>query len=571
MLLALAIASSADVQRSAGSILLLDLSGDINERVTPLTLQDIMYGYTDEGQSLEDILTALRRAKDDDQIEMVMLMCNGANMGYAGREELITALKAFKTSGKPVYAYGDNYTQADYYVAACADSVFVNPVGSVDVRGMAVQIPFFKNVMDKLGVEMQIVKVGTFKSAVEPYILSEASEASQLQTRVYLDAIWNNICGTISNQRKVSKSVINQWADSLLVTEPAEYLVKQRAVSRTCYFREVEDMLRDYTGTDYDQAVPYITPTEYLGNSNQNAEMQQLLRHLRKDNSHIAILYAVGDIVDAGSEGIVGPAMVDEILALANDDDVAGMVLRVNSGGGSAFASEQIWEAIEHFKSTGKPVYVSMSDYAASGGYYISCGAKRIYADANTLTGSIGIFGMIPNIKGLVTDKIGVNFTTVATNANGDFGTITQPLTPAQHAALQRSVDDGYALFTSRVAKGRNLPIDSVLAIAEGRVWDGRTAQRIGLVDSIGGLEKAVADLAKHLHMRGTPYRTYPQLVRTPVQELLSSASNMTAGMSADLTHAALTPAEMRQTIRFAQQLRNSARVQARMSPIVLR
>lgn len=562
--------SSGEVGLQKHSILYLDLSGEISDRERILSMQDILMNNTMEPQSFETIINALHYAADDDKIDGVYIYCGGSGMGLALREELQKAIKDFKkrSDGKWVYAYADAYAQGDYYVASAADKLYLNPVGAVDIRGLAIQTPYFKGALDKLGVEMQIVKVGTFKSAVEPFILTEPSEASQLQTHVFLDAMWKNVAGTIAENRNVTVSDVNGWADSLLMVAGAEVMLENKIVTDLKYQRQVEDILRKKTGIEKDEDLRFVLPKEYM-QGRKNVNFAELSERAEDGGRHIAVLYAVGDIVDDGTDGIVGNLMVPQILDLADDENVAGLVLRVNSGGGSAFASEQIWEALEKFKKSGKPFYVSMADYAASGGYYISCGADKIYADRNTLTGSIGIFGMIPCAKGLLENHLGINMVTVQTNPSGDLGSMFTPLTPQQHEALQRHVEDGYDLFTGRVAAGRDLPIDSVRAIAEGRVWDGATAKEIGLVDCIGGLSTTIRDMAKNLKMKGTPYVSYPKMEMTPMQEIIAGAGALEARNMPDFTGVTglntLTPSEARQCLGLLQNMRTMNRVQARM------
>lgn len=569
MFLIMIIGASAENEGPAeGSILRIDLSGVIADRHNSPTFSDMLIGNVEDSQSFETILEAIRRASEDKNIKGICLDCGGASIGLALSEELMAALREFRDSGKWVYAYADSYTQTDYYIASVANKIYLNPVGQVDVRGLATQTPYFKNALDKLGIQMQIVKVGSFKSAVEPFILDGPSEPSTLQTRVFLDDIWANISGAIASNRKVKAATVNMWADSLVATWSADQVKENKLVSALEYRRSFENILRKLTGTDKDDAVPYISPEDYLANNAGNV-FDAIKGHVA-DGRHVAILYATGDIVDDGTEGIVASQLVPEIIDLADDDDVAGVVLRVNSGGGSAFASEQIWEALQYLKSKDKPLYVSMADYAASGGYYISCGADRIYADANTLTGSIGIFGMIPCLKGLASDHLGVNFVTTGTNPNAAFGSMMEPLTPAQHAALQRNVDDGYALFTNRVAEGRSLPIDSVLSIAEGRVWDGRKALEIGLVDEIGGLTKAVADITEKVSLKTTDVVSYPRIELSPLEKILLSSGSMEAPAAtlSKIGVDGLTPEEARQSVILLRKVSTMSPVQARMQPI---
>jgi protease-4 len=547
------------------SILYIDLSGNINDRMQNRSIQDVIMGDNEVAQNLDEIMQAIDFAASDPDIRGIYISCGGSDLGYGSREELAAALKDFKKSGKLIYAYSDGYTQADYYVASVADKVYLNPVGSVDIQGLASSIPFYKNALDKLGIEMQIVKVGTFKSAVEPYILTEASEPSRMQTQVYLDAIWNNLTTTIASNRNVTKANINMWADSMYCVASAETLLKAKAVSELKYRREVENTLRKKLGIDKDEDLPLVSPTDYLA---ANTRAQRNANKEVKQNAHIAVLYAVGEISDTGNTGIIGNTMVDQIIELADKDEVKGLVFRVNSPGGSAFASEQIWEALQYFKSKKKPFYVSMGDYAASGGYYISCSADRIFADANTLTGSIGIFGMIPNIKGLLTDKVGVNISTVQTNENANFPVITNPMTAEQYAAMQSNVERGYKLFTQHVADGRNLPLSTVLNIAEGRVWDGQTALKIKLVDEIGGLNEAIAAMAKKLKTSKYNYITYPQVKQNALEQIISQAGNLDTMLNID----GISISEAKQCLQVLNRVQNTkGGIQARMEDVTIK
>ncbi len=486
------------------SVLYIDLSGTITERYTPGPLVEEIMQQKDGQLSLSDILSSIKEAANDDRIEGVYLYCGGASMGIASRQELIGAIEGFRKSGKWVLAYGDYYSQGDYYVACSADEIYLNPVGAVDVRGLASVTPFFKGLMDKMGIQMQVIKVGQYKSAVEPFILTEASEPSKQQTRRYVDGIWDVMVGYIAERRGVDPDSVQMWADDMAMTFSAETCVDKNIAGRLAYSREVEDILKNRCGLDKKDKLRVVTPEEYVMINGAGLESQS--------KQHIAVLYALGDIVDSGKGGIVSEDMVPEILRLSKDDNVSGMVLRVNSGGGSAFASEQIWDALEQFKAEGKPVYVSMGDVAASGGYYISCGADKIYADQTTLTGSIGIFGMIPCLKGLVTDKLGVTFSTVSTNLNASAPSLYEPMTPLQHKRMQDMVEHGYETFVGRVAQGRGMSVDSVKVIAEGRVWYGEDALSIGLVDELGGLDAAIRAMAERVGLDESDYVEYPAI-----------------------------------------------------------
>lgn len=503
------------------SILHLTLEGMMEDRESPREFSMAMFNdeYT-EPMSLEVLGRVIRQAANDDNIEGIFLDCKGLEAGMAQIEALSKVLKEFKESGKWIYSYSDGYAQGDYILASVSDTIFLNPVGMVDIHGLQSQVLFFKNLLDKLGVEMQVVKVGTYKSAVEPFILDHMSEANHEQISLFLNQIWGRFANEIAENRSVTVEQVNAWANSSLFAAAAEKLVEEKVVDRLVYRREIDDILAKLSHDDEPRLISY---TDY---AKSNPAKQKKHQH------EIAVLYALGDITESDKTGIASERLVPEIIQLAKDDDVEGLVLRVNSGGGSAFASEQIWEALEYFKSTGKPFYVSMGDYAASGGYYISCGAEKIYAEPVTLTGSIGIFGLIPNLKGLITDKIGINMASVSTNS-GDLPTLFAPMTPQQRAAMQSSVDRGYELFTSRCAEGRHTTVDSIKAIAEGRVWDGMTAQKIGLVDELGGLDEAIAALALKLgYSKGEYYTTaYPDVKLEWWEEIYKMSGNIRASI----------------------------------------
>lgn len=540
--------NTAKVEKN--SILYLNLTGDIAERQQDQSFFEMIEEMKDEkSQTLCDMLTAIRHAANDQNIEGIYINAGGASMGTASRQELIEALNDFKESGKWIYAYGDNYTQGDYLIASVADKIYLNPVGNVDIHGVGMQTPYFTGLLDKLGIKVQVVKVGTYKSAVEPYILTSMSEAARRQNSIYVDSIWNFYANTIGANRDVAPAEVSAWADSLTFAWTADKDIEKNIITATAYRRNAEDMLRDLNDLDREDKLPLVTPADYVA----------AMKTVSSDDSHIAVLYAAGEIVESGEGGIVGKTMAPQIIKLADDDNVKALVFRVNSGGGSAFASEQIWEALEYFKSTGKPFYVSMGDFAASGGYYISCGADRIFADATTLTGSIGVFGMIPDFSGLVTDKLGVTFSTVASSPNATFMSLTKPMTPYQTKAMQSYVEDTYDVFTSRVADGRHISVDSVKAIAEGRVWVGATALEIGLVDELGSLDDAIKAIAEEVDLDADKIVNYPKVSNDFMEKLLEQSSRMT-----ELKGMALDP----ETIKYmmtVRRLRDMSPIQARM------
>ncbi len=484
------------------NILTVTLDGVVTDRATPVNIFNGIYGKSVASLPLNDIVSSIKNASEDSKIDGMLLDCRGGSAGLAQMQAIITAIKEFKKSGKWVYAYGDNYTQGNYMLACAADSIYINPIGMVDVHGLSATTLYFKDLLDKIGVEAQVVKVGTYKSAVEPFILNEMSDANREQQTHYLGCIWQSLSGYMAQSRKVSVSAVNSWANGFLFAKPTEDYRKLKVVDALKYRHEFDDILADKIGDDEPN---YVEFSDYASLKSTPANTGK--------GKQIAVLYAVGDITEDGDDGITSESLVPQILDLAEKDEIDGLVFRVNSGGGSAFASEQIWEALQQFKSiTGKPFYVSMGDYAASGGYYISCGADRIYAEPLTITGSIGIFGIIPSVQDLLGDKLGVHSATVSTNTGG-FPTFFKDMTPEQRGAMQGYVNRGYELFVSRCAAGRHIPADSIKAIAEGRVWDGTTALKLGLVDKLGGLQQAVTDMAAELDASDNYYvAEYPKI-----------------------------------------------------------
>ena len=494
------------------SILKIDLSGAVEERSEEVSsvneLIAILQG-SEKGASLQDIERSLSVAMLDDNIDGVVLNCNGVQAAPATLRAIRKAIVNLKKSKKWVYAYGNmGFDQGDYYVATAADSIFINPVGAVDVHGMASCTPYFKKVLDNIGVEMQVIRVGAYKSAVEPYMLDAMSPENREQQQLYLGDIWGVIENEMADARKINRGAFNQYVDSILLVQPADTLIKRHLVDAKIYRPEFENRLRKLTNVKETDDLNFVSPqmlaTNYDAGENKDGV--------------IAVVYACGEI-DGGTpgEGIDSEQLVDCIGKLQRNDDVKALVLRVNSPGGSAFGSEQIWHALENFKKAGKTFAVSMGDYAASGGYYISCGADRIFADSTTITGSIGIFGVIPCAQDLVENKIGVNVEVVKTNENADLlamGVLSKRLTPAQRQSIQNSVNEGYELFTKRCADGRKVKQDSIKAIGGGRVWDGISAKKIGLIDQFGSLADAIEWTAKKAGLNTSYYSVecYPTM-----------------------------------------------------------
>ena len=511
--------SKKSVNVSKHSILKLDLGTSIEERGgdEPIDMMSLMQGQgLPSSLGLNTVVSAIEKAAKDDKVDGIYIECNGVSAAPATLEKVRRALKQFKKSGKWIAAYGhEGINQADYYLASVADSIYLNPVGAVDLHGLGGMTPYMKKLFDKVGIEMQIVRVGTFKSAVEPYMLDDMSDANRLQTEHYLGIIWNEMRDSIAADRKLQSAALNTLCDSVVVTFKADRLLKEKLVDKLVYRNQMEDILRARTKVDKKDDLNYVSPDDLADDLEASAS-----------GDHIAVVYAVGEIDGSPSmgsteEGIVSDKLCETILKLKDDDNVKGMVFRVNSPGGSAFGSEQIWKAVMDFKAAGKPVAVSMGDYAASGGYYISCCADRIFAERTTITGSIGIFGMIPCASELIENKLGVHMASVKTNENADMTGVYKKLTPAQTAALQNMINEGYELFTKRCADGRHVTQDSIKQIAEGRVWDGITAKQIGLVDEFGGIAEAVAWVANKAKLGKEPKtQNYPAL-EDPFMSLL--------------------------------------------------
>ena len=480
MLGAIASMGSTETTLQDNSILKINLTGTLTERVNEESLEYLLAQANNQPTplSLNDLRSSLKKAATSDKIKALYLNCGSLSASPASAQELRTLIENFKTeSGKPVYAYGDNYSQSAYWIASIADTLILNPQGTIGLVGMATQIPFFHEALDKLGVKMEIFKVGTFKSAVEPYILDEMSEPNRLQNEKMLSSMWTEIVEDIASSRAISANDINQHIDKGLVFSEANDIRNQGFIDLIKYENEVTALLKEQFGED----IKFVSLSK----------MKNVPSTEKFSMNKVAVLYATGEI-DAGSEGEMNSNdIVKELNKLANNDDVKAVVLRVNSPGGSAFGSEQMWFAAKQLRNK-KPLIVSMSDYAASGGYYMSCIADTIVAQPTTLTGSIGIFGMFPNFAG-VADKIGVNFSTVKTNDIADLGNTMRPMTDSERAIIQNHVNRGYELFISRCAEGRNTSNDEIKLVAEGRVWTGSDALSIGLVDVLGGLDEAIA------------------------------------------------------------------------------
>lgn len=491
------VASSSAAQNvEENSVFVLNLSGTISDQGTdnPLSL---FTGDDSQSTGLNNILSAIKKAKANDDIKGIYIEAGALMTNYATLQEIRNALADFRKSGKWIVAYGDYYTQGAYYVASVANKVYINPKGIVDWHGIGAQTMFYKDFMAKFGVKCEVVKVGTFKSATETFTEEKMSDANRLQTQTFIDGTWRNVCDAVSKSRGISVDSLNSYADSYLALQSTEMLMKAKMVDGMMYSDKVKDAVKKMMKLEKDDDIAQLTLSDMLNVKGEKVE-----------GDKIAIYYASGDIVQdpkaatmfGNNDYIASRKVCKDLEDLMNDDDVKAVVVRINSGGGDAYASEQMWHQMSELRKV-KPVVVSMGDYAASGAYYMSAPASWIVAQPNTLTGSIGIFAVIPDFSGLVTTKLGVRFDEVKTNRHSTFGNLmARPFNAEETAMLQASVNRGYSLFRQRVADGRHLTIESVEKIAQGRVWLATDALNIKLVDQLGGIDDAVkkaAELAK--------------------------------------------------------------------------
>lgn len=501
-------ASDTETIVKKNSVMILDLNGTLVERTQedPLGILSQLFNDDSNTYGLDDILSSIKKAKENEDIKGIYLQANSLGTSYASLQEIRNALLDFKESGKFVIAYADSYTQGLYYLSSAADKVLLNPKGMIEWRGIASTPLFYKDLLQKIEVEMQIFKVGTYKSAVEPFIATEMSPANREQVTTFISSIWSQVTEGVSASRNIPVDSLKAYADRMLMFYPAEESVRCGLADTLVYRNDVRDYLKRLVDIDEDDNLSLLG----LG------DMINVRKNVPKDKSGniIAVYYASGEITDypgsaTSEEGIVGSKVIRDLRKLKDNDDVKAVVLRVNSPGGSAFASEQIWYAVKELK-TKKPVIVSMGDYAASGGYYISCGADTIVAEPTTLTGSIGIFGMVPNVKEL-TDKIGLSYDVVKTNKYADFGNIMRPFSEGEKALLQMMVAEGYDTFITRCAEGRHTTKEAIEKIAEGRVWTGEAAKELGLVDELGGIDKALDIAIAKARVGGYTIVSYPE------------------------------------------------------------
>lgn len=486
------------------SIYQLDLKGQLVEQAQQTNpFADVLSEFSmqtiTEVVGLDDILSNITLAKEDNRIVGIYLKGGELLVQPACAKAIRDALLDFKQSGKFVVAYAANYSNLNYYIASAADTIYLNPVGHIAWDGLSAQKIYYKRLLEKIGVEMQIVKVGSFKSAVEPYFRSSMSDEDRKQTLQYVDGIWNEMVSAVAQSRNITPRNLNVYADECLSLKASETYVDYGLVDKLVYVQALDSILSQYAGT----------PHYHLLTTSKLSEVK------RSDSNaadKIAVLYAEGDIVTEGVGGISEKQMIKTIKKIYKDSSIKAVVLRVNSPGGSADASEQIWHAIKTLQDKGLPVVVSMGDYAASGGYYISANADFIYAEPTTLTGSIGIFGTVPNLKEL-RSKIGVDIDEVKTNQHANFYEhVTMfGMNDKEYALMQSMVENGYELFVKRCADGRKMSVDAIKAIGEGRVWLGKDAVEIGLVDSLGNINDAICKAAQLASISQYTLDTYPE------------------------------------------------------------
>ena len=558
----IASSSSSDkgVTTKEGDVMLLKINGPVTEIPSSMPFAFDLLGGISKSQelSLRGYLNAIACAKADPNIAGIYLNTDGMSAAPASYEAIHDALVDFRASGKWIIAYNDSYGMGQYYVASAADSVYVNTIGSITFDGMSSVLTYPKGLLDKLNIEMQVFRVGQFKSAVEPYMIEHISDANRLQVETYLRNIWDQQVKDIAASRNIPIETLESLANQAVSYMLPEELAQTGLVDGMLYKSDVEKILLAKMGME-ELEKHAVTASQMVNN---------YTKLFPETGEKIAVLYASGEIAsDAKGTGddIYYDDLIKDIRKIAEDAKVKACVLRVNSPGGSGFASEQIWKALMDLKAAGKPLVVSMGDYAASGGYYISCMADYIVAEPNTLTGSIGVFGVIPNFSGLATGKLGVNFEEVKTHEFGSLTTMRRA-TEAEAAKVQKGIDSFYDLFTKRCAEGRGMEQDSIKAIAGGRVWTGSDAVNIGLVDELGGINTA---LAKAAELAGIADSKYYRAVFPEAKSSYETLMEMFDDTKQDLTlriadhFIGSTPAD-REALKFIEHLKNADRIQAR-------
>lgn len=524
LIASIANSSEANVTLKPKTVLYMNLNYDIPERTNSNSLE--MYFNVDkiDMAGMNDILNNIDAAAIDPNIEGIFLDLSTIGTSSANIEEIRNRLISFKESGKFIISYGEAYTQSAYYLASVSDKIYMLPDGVLDIHGISSQSIFYKHLFEKLDIEMQIIRPANnkFKSAVEPYFLDEMSDANREQTSVYLNSMWNTICNDISASRNIKVETINKLADDMTLMFDTKAAVDNGFIDELIYKDELLAKLHELTNTPDNKKLNIIKNTQYA----------KVRPELMTGEDNIAIVYASGQIIDGeGDDTTIGSTTLSAAIRKARTDKkVKAIVMRVNSPGGSAVASEVIRREVE-LAAKEKLVIVSMGNYAASGGYWISSTADYIFADPNTLTGSIGVFGTIPNLKGFLNDKIGLTFDEVKTNKNSDFGSLSKPLTPYQMTMMQKHVTETYDNFITLVSETRDLRKTFVDSIAQGRVWSGTDALEIGLVDELGGIDKAIAYAADKAGLTSYSIKEFPKqedplenLFKTETQEYYTKA-----------------------------------------------
>lgn len=505
-------------KNKANSVLNLVFDGPIidREKVNPFENIDLGPWGGQKGMGLNMILKNLEKAKSDTAIKGLYLNFNGMMAGKSAAQDIRKGILDFKKSGKFVYAYSENYSQGEYYVASAADKVFLNPQGGMEWKGLSMSLMFYKKTLEKLGVDVQIYRHGKFKSAIEPFMLDKMSEANRLQAETFLNSIWTNMITEIAASRKTSPDVLNKLANELAINFP-EDAVSYKLVDDLMYEDEVMNLVKKRLGIKEADKVNLVTHNTYN---------KFKPKGLYTGSNKIAVIYAVGQISGGqGDDEEIGSERIAKAIKDARlDANIKAIVLRVNSPGGSALASDVIWREVNLAKKA-KPFIVSMGDVAASGGYYISCAADRIFAEPNTITGSIGVFGIVPNMKKALEDKLGITIDTVNTNAHSDVMTTLRAATPTESVYIQKSVEKVYDVFIGRVAEGRHMTKDEVDSIGQGRVWSGTDALRIKLVDELGGLPEAIAYAVKQAKLKEFKITDLPTQ-KNPIDELLGKVES---------------------------------------------
>ncbi|WP_350285012.1 signal peptide peptidase SppA [uncultured Croceitalea sp.] len=459
-------------------------------------------GLFEEGMGLDEILHAIRVAADDKKIEGISINTSFLLSGFAQTQEMRKALEDFKATGKFIYGYSDFYTQKDYYLASVADEIYLNPQGAMDFKGLASEVLYLKDIQEKTGVKMEVIRHGKYKSAVEPYLSDTMSDENRSQIKELLVSIWTSALEDIAASRNMDIARLNTIADTLGARMP-KYALQSGMVDGTLYFDEYENIIRERLQLDEEAKINYVDFEDYIRVAKN--------KNLKSGSDKIAVIYAQGEIFyGEGNKDFIGQGVINRALEKArNNDNIKAIVLRVNSPGGSALVSDIIWREVELTKAI-KPVIVSFGNVAASGGYYIAAGADKIFAEPTTITGSIGVFGTIPNVSELA-ENIGINAEQVGTNKNSVDYSLFEPMTDTFRNQIQEGIEHTYDTFLARVAEGRNMSVDAVDEIAQGRVWSGVDAQRLGLVDELGSLDDAIAAAAEMVELETYGIRKYPK------------------------------------------------------------